>query len=121
MKTVMLGLLIGTGLVMAAAGATPGGNDDYSRRPVPVNFPQARADGDLITLSTVVGDKFQQLVVVDPKSHVMSVYHVELGTGAIHLRCVRNIHWDLQMMDFNGTAPSPREIQAQIHALVDPR
>ncbi len=119
MKTAVLGVLIGVGLVMAAAGATPGGREETLRRPAP--FPQARADGDLIALSTVVGDKYQQMVVVDPKSRVMSVYHVDLASGAIHLRCVRNIHWDLQMMDFNGSAPSPQEIQAQIQALAQPR
>ncbi|MEN6497483.1 MAG: hypothetical protein ABFD16_24560 [Thermoguttaceae bacterium] len=120
MKTVMLGVLVCAGLVMAAAGATPGGNNEgLPRRPGPL--PQVQANGDFIALSTVVGDKYQQLVVVDPKAHVMSVYHVDLASGAIHLRCVRNIHWDLQMMDFNGTAPLPREIQAQIQALAEPR
>ena len=68
----------------------------------------------------MVGDKYQQMVV-DPKSRVMSVYHVDLASGSIHLRCVRNIHWDLQMMDFNGTAPLPQEIRAEIQTLVQPR
>jgi hypothetical protein len=119
MKTVVLGLLVGAGLVMAVTGATPGGNEDFARRPGP--NPLVRADGDLIALSTVVADKYQQVVVIDPKAHVMSVYHVELATGIVQLRSVRNIHWDLQMMDFNGAIPSPREIQAQIQALVEPR
>lgn len=119
MKTVVLGVLVGAGLAMAAAGAAPVVSDDFARRPGP--RPVARADGDLIALSTVVGERYQQVVVLDPKAHVMSVYHVELATGTIQLRCVRNIHWDLQMMDFNGVIPSPREIQAQIQPVVEPR
>jgi hypothetical protein len=47
----------------------------------------------------------------------MSVYHIGLTTGKIALRSVRNIHWDLQMTEFNGEAPLPREIQA----LIEPR
>ena len=27
---------------------------------------------------------------------------------------VRNIHWDLQMMEFNGVNPLPREIRLQL-------
>jgi len=118
MKTAVLGVLVGAGLVMAAA-ATPGISEDFTRRAGP--YAQVRADGDLIALSTVVADKYQQVVVLDPKAHVMSVYHVELASGTVQLRCVRNIHWDLQMMDFNGTVPLPREIQAHIQAVVEPR
>jgi hypothetical protein len=46
----------------------------------------------------------------------MSVYHVELSSGNVELRCVRNIHWDLQMMYFNGKSPLPQEILSMIQA-----
>jgi hypothetical protein len=48
---------------------------------------------------------------------VMSVYHLELSSGAITLRSVRNITWDLQLREFNGVAPLPQEIRA----LLEPR
>jgi hypothetical protein len=67
---------------------------------------------DLITITAMVGDKTQQLTVIEPRARVMSVYHVELANGAITLKSVRNIHWDLQLSEFNGTAPLPREIRA---------
>ncbi len=44
----------------------------------------------------------------------MSVYHVESATGEIALKSVRRFHWDLQMDEFNGDSPSPREIRALI-------
>ena len=52
------------------------------------------------------------VTVIDPRQRSMSVYHVELSTGEITLKSVRNIQWDLQMMDFNGTNPLPKEIRA---------
>ena len=115
MKAVLLGALIGAGLVLAAAGASPGGNEEV--------FPRAaaalpvQAGGELIAVSTVVGDKYQQLTVIDPKQQVLSVYHVQLATGNVQLRCVRNLRWDLRMTEFNGESPLPREVQS----LVEPR
>ena len=49
---------------------------------------------------------------VDLRQRAMSVYHVALATGDVKLCCVRNIHWDLQLMHYNGDAPLPREIQS---------
>jgi hypothetical protein len=115
MKAVLLGALIGAGLVLVAAGASPGGNEEvFPRAGV---APSVQGGGDLITVSTVVGDKYQQLTVIDPKQMVMSVYHVQLATGSVQLRCVRNLHWDLRMTEFNGESPLPREVQS----LVEPR
>ena len=77
------------------------------------------AAGELITVAAMVGDKgqVQQLTVIDPRMRVMSVYHLDLATGAITLRSVRNITWDLQLREFNGVAPLPQEIRA----LLEPR
>ena len=47
----------------------------------------------------------------------MSVYQIDLTSGKITLRSVRQIQWDLQITDFNGSYPSPREIQS----LLDPK
>jgi hypothetical protein len=115
MKAVLLGALIGAGLVLVAAGISPGGNDEVFSRTGAVSHVQA--NGELIAVSTVVGDKYQQLTVIDPRQQVLSVYHVQLGTGAVQLRCVRNLHWDLRMTEFNGESPLPREVQS----LVEPR
>ena len=50
--------------------------------------------------------------MIDPDLKVVSVYHLELVSGEITLKSVRNIHWDLQMTEFNTSAPQPREIRS---------
>ena len=52
--------------------------------------------------------------MIDPEKHVMSVYHIDLATGVVMLKSVRNIHWDLQMSEFNGTNPLPREVRSML-------
>jgi hypothetical protein len=49
---------------------------------------------------------------VDPRRQVMAVYHIDRNTGAINLRSVRNVQWDLVMEDFNSGSPTPREIRS---------
>ena len=44
----------------------------------------------------------------------MGVYHIDLATGEVSLKSVRNIHWDLQMIEFNGTRPLPREVRSML-------
>jgi len=114
MRKAILGALLGAGLLMVAAGAAPQGNEPPGPRTA---SPAIAAGGDLIAVSATVGDKYQQLTVIDPKARVISVYHVELASGNVKLCCVRNIRWDLQMMHYNGDSPLPREIQS----LLEPR
>ena len=109
MRTALLGALFGAGLVVAAVGATPDRGEVFAQR---TSAYRPTADSGLIALSTVVGEQYQQLTVIDPKQRVMSVYHVELATGDVELKCVRTIHWDLQMMCYNGKGLLPQEIQS---------
>lgn len=85
-------------------------------------FPQAQAQrpvsqaergqpGELLALSMDVEGR-QQVTVVDPRRQVLAVYHIDRNTGAIALRSVRNVQWDLVMEDFNSGAPTPREIRS---------
>jgi hypothetical protein len=53
----------------------------------------------------------QAIVVVDPDQRVLAVYHVDKTTGEITLRSVRNITWDLQMLEFNSGEPLPQDIR----------
>src|SRR5271156_6763162 len=61
----------------------------------------AASTGGLIALACPAGDHRQQLTVVDPNMKVVGVYHIDAATGDIVLKSVRNIHWDLQMVEFN--------------------
>jgi hypothetical protein len=54
------------------------------------------------------------LCIVDPRLRAVSVYHIDVPTGAITLKGVRNIQWDLQMMEFNGVSPLPGELRSML-------
>ena len=69
---------------------------------------------NLITIPTSAGEGLQQVTVIDPELRVMSVYHIQSSSGEITLKSVRNIHWDLQMPEFNATTPLPHEVRAMV-------
>ncbi len=108
MKNAALGVLAG---VVAVAIWFSG---DWPTEPAYGRTGQALggAPADLIVLGTSTNQQFQQLTLLDPRTHVMSVYHIDGGSGRIELKSIRNIHWDLQMDEFNGSAPLPGEIRA---------
>jgi hypothetical protein len=83
----------------AAAHERPGGD-------------RAASSADLLALSHDGPDGRQQVTIVDPKQRVMAVYHVDRVTGALTLKSVRNMTWDLQIEDFNSANPAPRDIRA---------
>lgn len=68
--------------------------------------------GELITLSSTMGDLGQQLIVIDPKLRTLSVYHVQGATGEVSLKSVRNFHWDMQLSHFNNIGLTPPEIRS---------
>lgn len=103
--------IVVVGLAMAAWNTLAG---PPQAAPPRTSGSQAAASSGLIALTSSIGDHRQQLLVVDPELKVLGVYHVDGTTGEIVLKSVRNIHWDLQMMDFNGTSPTPREVRNQL-------
>jgi hypothetical protein len=109
MRIVVLGCLAVAVLVAVVSVVLPDGPAALGQQAPP---PRASSDQGLIVLSETVQQQYQQLTVLDPKREVVSIYHVDLATGVIALRSVRNIHWDLQVSDYNGQKPLPREIQA---------
>ena len=110
MKAVVLGALAGAALVTAVIGALGPRSEVLAQR-LPASQTVA-ADSQLIVVPAAVGDKAQLLTVIDPKLRVMSVYQIDLATGKIALRSVRNIHWDLQMTYLNNESPLPQEIRS---------
>ncbi len=110
MKALVLGALATAGLAIAAVGVLDHRGEALAQRPAPRGG--AAVGSDLIVVPASVGEKAQWLTVVDPRLRVMSVYQIDLTTGKIALRSVRNIHWDLQMMHLNNENPLPQEIRA---------
>ncbi|PQO28224.1 hypothetical protein [Blastopirellula marina] len=53
----------------------------------------------------------QHVIVVDPETRVMAVYHVGGSDGKISLRSVRKLQWDLLIEEFNGGNPPPQDIR----------
>ncbi len=112
MRGTLLGFLVVFGLAIVAAGA---GGDRKEGLPQRVPWGQLQstlANADMIAVSANVGEKYQQITIIDSKQRVMSVYHVEFATGAIALRSVRNFHYDLQLMQYNGKDPLPEDIKS---------
>ena len=112
MRAAMLGVLVGVGLALAAVGATPDGRETLAQRSGPDTL--ALPSGELIALAATVDNKYQQVTVIDPKQRAMSVYHIELATGQIELRSVRNIHYDLQILSHDNKGLLPEEIRAML-------
>ena len=78
------GILVAAGLAMAAlAVAAPPGALLADR----VGASPVMGSSQLVTLVTPLGDNRQQLLLVDPELHVMSIYHLE-ASGEITLRSV---------------------------------
>src|SRR5882757_6245922 len=69
---------------------------------------------DLIPVTATVDSGRQQITIIDPTRRVLSVYHIELASGVITLKSVRNINGDLQIDEFNGKDPLPRDIRQQL-------
>ena len=118
MKRTILGLLVGLGLVMAAAAIAQQRGEALPPRaaaamPTPaIPAPVAVTGTELIVVPTMLGDKVQMLTVVDPRQRVLGVYHINVTTGKISLKSIRSIHWDLQIDHLNTDEPLPQQIRS---------
>ena len=110
MKRAVLGTLLGVGLVTAAVAVAEQRNEVF-RQPT---TPKAATGSELIVVPVSLGNERQMLTVVDPRQRVLSVYHIDLATGKIALKSVRNIQWDLQITSLNNESPLPQEIRSQL-------
>ena len=114
MKGAVIGALLG-GVLVGGLLAT-GGGQPTALAQRPTSYP-ATSQSQLIALATPAGQKYQQVTVIDPAGRVMTVYHVDLASGRIELKSVRNITWDLQMIEFDTAKPTPQEVRS----MVEPR
>ena len=110
MRSSLFGALLGAGLVIAAL-AGRSFSEPVQAGPGEV-APSSPQGSGLITHVTAVAGQPQTVIVIDPHRQVMGVYHVDGASGEITLKSVRNITWDLQMIEFNGGVPSPQDIRS---------
>jgi len=112
MRTVGMGIGLGAAMVLLAVSASDDRTSAYGQNPAVLRRPVA--DGSLIALEASANDGGRHVTLVDPVQRVMCVYRIDSASGAISLRSVRNVRWDLLMDEFHGGNPSPREIRALV-------
>ena len=113
MRNVVLGTVVGFVVVWMFSSSEPRPNQLFAQiYPATAGADAVSASGDLIALGSDVAEGRQQVTVIDPRSLVMTVYHIEHATGTISLKSVRNIRADLLMDEYNTASPLPREIRA---------
>lgn len=110
MRTAVLGLALVVGL-MAATRAWPGPRGEVLQ---PAAAAQPATSGEFVVLTMALGDRRQQVSVIDAKTKCLCVYHIEADTGQVWLKSVRNLRWDMELQEFNGTSPLPREIRSLV-------
>jgi hypothetical protein len=114
MRRAILGALVGVGFVMVAVAVAEQRGDGLAQRGTPPTAVAAAAGSEMIVVPTSLGDREQMLTIVDPRQRVLCVYHIDLATGKIALRSVRNIQWDLRINDLNNEKPLPQEVQTLV-------
>jgi len=72
----------------------------------------ATGGAPLVTHVIAQENRPHTIVAVDPQNKTLAVYHVDLVTGKLALKSVRNATWDLQMRDFNTDEPLPQDIRS---------
>ena len=108
----VIGFAVGQGFSEPTAAVPPVATVGCSLNALPIGpTVQPQPTGNLITHVLPADGGPQALVVVDPGQRVLAVYHVDKATGEIALRSVRNITWDLQMVEFNSGEPLPQDIR----------
>lgn len=116
MRTVLLGVLIGAGLVGVATSLAA--DRSPVSAPVPAAARAALPEGQLIGVPlSKVSEQSQQFVVLDPRTRVMAVFQIDSHNGEIGLQSVRKIDFDLQMDSFNTKVPLPQEVQSYLDSL----
>jgi len=114
MRRSLFGILLGTLLVLGlTVGQCLSEGNGLSKPPTAVQRPIVpyQPNGNLILRVLPAEGGPQSIVVVDPGQRVLAVYHVDKTSGEIALRSVRNITWDLQMLEFNSGEPLPQDIR----------
>ena len=111
MRATLVGLLVGVlvAAVIVSAGAEH--SNLYAQRHGGPDVPPPPGEGLTALLGPVIENQ-QLVVLIDEERQTMGTYHVQVESGQISLRSIRNIRWDLQMDEFNGAEPSPDKIQA---------
>jgi len=108
MRRSLFGAWLGASLVIAVAAGKGSSEPPFAP---PIDSPARSGGNELITNVTATDGAALTVTVIDPKQRVMAVYHVDRGTGEISPKSVRNLTWDLQMIECNSGSPLPQDIR----------
>lgn len=106
MRRSLFGAVLGVGLVIAVAVGRGTSAPAYAEMDSP-----SRSGNELMAQVSATEGQALTVTVVDPKQRVLAVYHVDRSSGAIALKSVRNLTYDLQMVEFNSGNPLPQDIR----------
>lgn len=95
-------------IVVLALAAARGSSEPVSTAPTTYN---ANPPAALVTYLGTTGGDTQVVTVIDPAQRALAIYHVNGTTGEIALKSVRNMTWDLQMVQYNSGKPLPQEVR----------
>ena len=109
MRHSLVGALIVAGFVIAITAGR--GSTEPTYGPSLNSLPAAQNDG-LVMHVTAADSEPQVITVIDPRQRVLAVYHVDRSTGKIVPKSIRNVTWDLQMIEFNSGDPLPQDIRS---------
>jgi hypothetical protein len=112
MRRMLIGASVGAMLVIGVT-AERGASEAALGGLAPLTTASPLQSSELISHVTAAADGQPITVtVIDPRQRVMSIYHVDRATGEIALRSVRNLTWDLQLIEFNSGKPLPQDIRS---------
>jgi hypothetical protein len=115
MRAIAMGLLAGGWVTWVLLGTSPEPANVFAQRFDEIDRAVSQRS-DLIAIPGSDAGGQQLLLLIDPQRRILGSYHVDATTGQIALRSVRNIRWDLELDEFNGTEPSPEKIQALLRS-----
>ena len=87
---------------------TPFGPNGMPAMNVPVQVQSAKW---LCSFERLEQQNVQQVIIVDPETQRIAVYHVGLDNGQIQLFNIRHINADLQLRVFDAAEPFPQYIE----------
>ncbi len=106
MQRSFVGALLGASLVIAVLA---GRSSSEPTNAPPIDTPVHGSE--LFTTVTATEGQPLTVTVIDPRQRVMAIYHVDRGSGEITPKSIRNITWDLQMIEYNSGKPMPQDIR----------
>ncbi len=109
MRATVCGLVLAVGLVVTGWAVWPTNNLAADRGPT---LPSDGRGELIIQMVPIPNHSLQLLTVIDPRTQALSVYHIKPDSGEIELKSVRCLRYDLQVEEFNGVSPLPREIRS---------